>query len=63
MVTKISEKGRYHSNKGKNVFVASGGGGQCPTINVIKSGKSAKFKDDYSKGFKTSKALAKFIFR
>ncbi len=54
--------GKVYSNKGKIVFVASGQGNQCPTIKVTRN-KSVKFRDDYSKGFKISKALAKSIFR
>jgi hypothetical protein len=53
--------GKVYSNKGEIVFVATGNSG-CPTIKVTHS-KSVRFRDDYSKGFKVSKALAKSIFR
>jgi hypothetical protein len=56
-------KGRLYANKNKMVFVASSGGALCPTINITRDGKSAKFKDDYSKGLKISKAFVKLIFK
>lgn len=61
MGTKISESGKLYSNKGRVVFVSSPN--SCPRINLTNSSKTAKFRDDYSKGLKTSKAFAKLIFR
>jgi hypothetical protein len=57
----VAEKGRLYVNKGRRVFVATNAG-NCPTINVTR-GKFVKFRDDYSKGFKTSKTLARAIFK
>lgn len=63
MGSEVVEKGRLYTNKGSKVFVASQGGNCCPVINVTQHGKLAKIRDDYSNGFKTSKTLAKLIFR
>ena len=61
MVSKINQQGKFYSNKGRIVFVSSGT--NCPRINITGSSKTAKFRDDYSKGLKTSKAFAKLIFK
>ena len=60
-MTKI-EKGKFYSNKGKVVFVATVDNSHCPRINVNSKNK-AKLRDDYSKGFKISKHLTRNIFR
>ena len=54
----INEKGRLYVNKSRIVFVSSGD--NCPRINI--AGETAKFRDDFSKGFKISKSMAKMIF-
>ncbi|MGC8687359.1 MAG: hypothetical protein ACP5RM_01515 [Candidatus Micrarchaeia archaeon] len=54
----INEKGRLYVSKSKIIFVSSGN--DCPRINI--AGESAKFRDDFSKGFKTRKEIAKLIF-
>ena len=54
----INEKGRLYVNKSRIVFVSSGH--DCPRINI--AGETAKFRDDFSKGFKISKNMAKMIF-
>jgi hypothetical protein len=61
MGSQISESGKLYSNKGRLVFVSSPNG--CPRINLSSSSKSAKLRDDFSKGVKTSKSFAKLIFR
>jgi hypothetical protein len=61
MGSKISESGKLYSNKGKVVFVSSGA--NCPRINVAGSSKTVKFRDDFSKGLKTSKSFAKLVFK
>ena len=43
------------------VFVATGA--NCPRINVMNTGSKAKLRDDYSKGLKLSKSLAKLVFK
>ncbi|MCL4373854.1 MAG: hypothetical protein M1360_03160 [Candidatus Marsarchaeota archaeon] len=58
MGSRISEKGRLYVNGNRIVFVSSGS--DCPRINI--AGETAKFRDDFSKGFKTSKGIAKLIF-
>lgn len=63
MGSEVAEKGRLYANKNRTVFVASQGGSLCPTINITRDGKSAKFKDDYSKGLRISKAFVKLIFK
>ncbi len=61
-VVKMVAHGKLYSNKNKLVFVASPTSG-CPTINVVSSRDRAKIRDDYSRGMKVSKALAKIIFK
>ncbi len=63
MDSEVAEKGRLYANKNRKVFVASQGGNCCPVINVTQKGDFAKFRDDYSKGFKVSKRIAKVIFK
>ncbi len=48
---------KLYSSGGRTVLVFSGNG--CPRVNI--AGRTAKFRDDFSKGFKTSKALARMI--
>ena len=60
MGSKISERGKLYSNKSRIVFVSSPEG--CPRINLTDSSKNVKFRDDFSKGLKTSKSFAKLIF-
>lgn len=58
--------GRLYSSKKKLVFVASDVRNGCPTINLTKSTKSAKLRDDFTKGLKglrMRKSFAKLIFR
>lgn len=54
--------GKLYSNKGRTVFIATEKE-SCPRINFTKESKSVKFRDDYSKGFRTSKTLSKLIFK
>jgi hypothetical protein len=54
----INEKGRLYKSKGRIVFVSSPD--DCPRVNIADG--SAKFRDDFSKGFKISKSMIKKIF-
>lgn len=54
MGSKIGSTRLYMSGR-KTVFVASGS--SCPRINIGKT--TVNFRDDYSKGFRISKQLAK----
>ena len=58
----LHESGKLYSSKGRVVFVATEKD-SCPRINLTNEGKKVKFRDDYSKGFKTPKSFAKLIFR
>jgi len=58
----MSETGRevrLYANKSRVVFVASGN--ECPRANITYEGKTAKFRDDYSAGFRVSKKIAKVL--
>ena len=61
MGSQISENGKLYSSKGKIVFVASGT--NCSRINLTGSSKTAKLRDDFSKGLKTTKSFTKLIFK
>lgn len=63
MRSKSTVIGQLYANKRKLVFVASQNGKTCPTISLMNGGQEAKFKDDFSKGFRTSKSFTKLIFR
>ncbi len=56
----MGDSGRLYKGKNKNVFVASNG--ECPRIDIARTGQTARFSDDYSKGFRVPKSLAKVIF-
>ena len=60
MSGKISERGKLYTSGGRVVFVSSGG--SCPRINLTERSETVKFRDDYSKGFRTNKNLAKLVF-
>ncbi|MGI0060193.1 MAG: hypothetical protein ACREBJ_10550 [Nitrosotalea sp.] len=60
MGAKISANGRLYANRGRIVFVSSGK--DCPRINATYIAKEVRFKDDFSKGFKVSKTIAKLLF-
>lgn len=62
MTAKMGAHGKLYLSKRKVVFVASPGGA-CPTINVPDSSKLAKLRDDYSKGLKIPKQIARLAFR
>ncbi|MCL4373853.1 MAG: hypothetical protein M1360_03155 [Candidatus Marsarchaeota archaeon] len=58
MGSMVNERGKLYVSRNRIVFVSSPNG--CPRINI--AGETAKFRDDFSKGFKTSKGIAKLIF-
>lgn len=58
MSGKITERGKLYISNSKTVFVSSGQ--NCPRVAVTE--KQVKFRDDYSKGFKSSKKIAKLLF-
>lgn len=59
MKTKL---GKFNTNKGKMVFVATNAGGVgCPTV-AVTGGNAAKFRDDYSGRLKVKKSIAKVLF-
>jgi hypothetical protein len=62
MGSKLGGPGKLYSAKGRIVFVATTKD-SCPRINFTGASKTVKFRDDYSKGFKTSKPLSKLIFK
>ena len=62
MEFRIRNGGKLYSSKGRVVFVATEKE-SCPRINLTNSSKTAKFRDDFSKGLKTSKSFAKIIFK
>lgn len=55
--------GRYkmYSSGGRTVFVATHN--NCPRINLMNNGSEVRFRDDFSKGFRTGKNIAKALFR
>lgn len=57
-----SKVGKLYVSKDRIVFVATSSNG-CPRINLTQSSKTTKFRDDYSKGFRTSKSIARLIFK
>ena len=62
MKTKL---GRFHVNKRRMVFVATGGaggtGGGCPTM-ALTTGADVKFKDDYYGRLRVKKSITKALF-
>lgn len=58
----INVIGKLYSNKNRTVFVATEKD-SCPRINFTSISKSVRFRDDYSKGFKTSKSISKLVFK
>ena len=61
MGSMIKNRGKLYSAHGRITFVSSPAG--CPRINLSNSGKSVKFRDDYSKGLRVHKAIARLIFK
>ena len=50
---------RLYKTGGRTVFVASGQ--SCPRINLTED-RALKVRDDYSRGFRTSRAIFKAVF-